>query len=212
MLTSQETFDEPTGLATDIEKELREACRIIEYNWRPESLEVNYYSRLITHEIEQTFKNRNLVYDPQTAKSTVLGEGFEQCAMTWKGMLPAHLGFANPIENDPTLSVTGQREVVFGKFQERIDLGNDIRLFLWLGPKKEAVALFTRAAFRWSDPLQFATVSLKSLELEVSNVEINQIGGKRANQISTITLGPRFDPSPAFQPGPRPSARAHLHR
>ena len=45
-------------------------------------------------------------------------------------------------------------------------------------------------------------MSLKELDLEVSKVEVNQIRGQRANQISTITLGPRFDPSPAFQPDP----------
>ena len=202
MLTSQGAFDKPEGLAAELEQELHEACQKIGYDWRPESLEVIYYSRLIAHEIEQAFKDRNLVYDPQTVKCMAVGEGFEQCAMTWKGMLPAYLGFSGPIENEATLSVTGQHHVVFGKFQERIDLGNQIRLFLWQGPEGEAVALFTRAAFRWSDPLEFATVSLKELDLEVSKVEVNQIHGRRANQISTITLGPRFDPSPAFQPDP----------
>ena len=202
MLTSSGTFPEPEGLAKELEQEVREACQQIGYDWRPESLEVLYYNRLIAHEIEQTLIDRNLVYDPQTVKCTALGEGFEQCAMTWKGLLPAYLGLSNPIENDPKLSVTGQPHVVFGKFQERVDLGNDIRLFLWEGPEGEAVALFTRASFRWIDPLQFANVSLKELDLEVSKVEINQIDGSRANQISTITLGPRFDPSPAFQPDP----------
>jgi hypothetical protein len=45
-------------------------------------------------------------------------------------------------------------------------------------------------------------VSLKELDLEVSQVEVNQIRGNRANQISTIMLGSRFDPLPAFQPDP----------
>lgn len=91
MLTSQGPFDEPTGLATDIENKLHEACRTIEYTWRSEFLEVIYYSRLIAPKIEQAFKDRNLVYDLQTVKSTALGEGFEQCAMTWKSMLSAYL-------------------------------------------------------------------------------------------------------------------------
>ena len=202
MLTSQGTFPEPGGLAAEIEQEGREACQTIGYDWRPESLEVLYYNRLIAHEIEQAFKDRNLVYNPQTVQCKAVGEGFEQCAMTWKSMLPEYLGLSAPIENDPLLSVTGQREVVFGTFQERIDLKDDIRLFLWEGPEGEAVALFTRASLRWSDPQMYATVSLKELDLEVSRVEINQIGGQRANQMSTITLGPRFDPSPAFQPDP----------
>ena len=57
-------------------------------------------------------------HQPETVRCTAVGEGFEQCAMIWKGMLPEYLGLATPIENDATLSVTGQLEVVFGKFQE----------------------------------------------------------------------------------------------
>ena len=52
--------------------------------------------------------------------------------------------------------------------------------------------------FGWN-PQQYATVSLEELDLEV---RVNQIRGRQANQRSTIVLGPRFDPSTAFQPDP----------
>jgi len=200
MLTDNGKLPEPPGLADQIETEVRQACESIGYDWRWQALEVIYFNRMIAYEIETKFRQRKLVYDPKTVQCVAVGEGFEQCAMTWKSMLPGYLGLANPIENDPTLSVTGEPCVVFGKFKERIALPNDVRIFLWESKDGEAVALIVRAAFRWSDPLTFATISLEDLNLEVSKVEVNQIRDKRANQISTITLGPRFDPSPAFQP------------
>ena len=201
MITSQGKHAARDGLAAELDRELRVACRTIGYDWRPESLEVLYYSRLVAYEIENTFRERNITYEPNL-KCVAVGEGFEQCAMTWKGMLPGYLGLSSPIENEARLSVTGQPEVVFGEFKERINLGDEIRLFLWRGAEGESIGLFTRASFCWSDPQQYATVSLKELDLEVSEVRVNQIRGRRANQISTIVLGPRFDPSPAFQPDP----------
>ena len=200
MLTSNGQLPEPPGLADQIEAEIREACKSIGYNWRWQALEVIYFNRMIAYDIETTFRDRGLVYDPKTVKCTAVGEGFEQCAMTWKSMLPGYLGLANPIENVAELSVTGEPAVVFGTFKERLSLPNDVRVFLWESKEGHAVGLITKATLRWSDPLLFATISLKGLDLEVSKVEVNQIRGKRANQISTITLGPRFDPSPAFQP------------
>ena len=200
MLTSNGQLPEPPGLADKIEAEIRDACKSIGYDWRWQALEVIYFNRMIAYDIETTFRDRGLVYDPKTVQCNAVGEGFEQCAMTWKSMLPGYLDLASPIENDPELSVTGEPAVVFGTFKERLSLPDDVRLFLWESKEGDTVALITRAAFRWRDPLLSATISLKGLDLEVSKVEVNQIRGKRANQISTITLGPRFDPSPAFQP------------
>jgi hypothetical protein len=199
-LTDSGRRPEPPGLADEIVAEIREACKTIGYDWRWQSLEVIYYQRMIAYDIKQAFGARNLVYEPEALRGTAVGEGFEQCAMTWKSMLPGYLGLTYTIENDPLLSVTGAPGVVFSDFKERIALPNNVRLFLWEDDDGQSVALFTRTAFRWSDPQLFATISLKGLGLEVSQVEINQIRGRRANQISTITLGPRFDPSFAFQP------------
>jgi len=202
ILTDQGKRDKPAGVATELEKELREACQTIGYDWRPQSLEVIYYNRLVAHEILEKFQERNLTYDPQTVECKAVGEGFDQCAMTWKSMLPRYMKLAKPIENDVALSVPGLYAALSGEFQERVDLGNGVRLFLWLGPDGESIALFTRVSLQWSDPLLYATMSLKELDLEVSGVAINRVRGRMANQMSVITLGPRFDPSPVVQPDP----------
>ena len=202
ILSDQGKRNIPDGVADELEGELRAACQTIGFDWRPESLEVIYYNRLIADEILEKMRDRNLTYDPQTVECRAAGEGFEQCAMTWKSMLPHYMKLTKPIENEEALSVPGLYAALTGKFQGRFELDNGVRLFLWLGPEGESVALFTRASLEWADPLWYATISLNELDLEVTRVAINRIRDRVAAQISVITLGPRFDPSTFVQPDP----------
>ena len=52
---------------------------------------------------------QGLSYDPATAACAAFGEGFEQCAMTWKAMVVPYLGLKRPADNIFELSVSGGR-------------------------------------------------------------------------------------------------------
>jgi hypothetical protein len=117
-----------------------------------EVLEVMIYNRMIALEIQEELQKRNLYFDPKTVNAVAFGEGFEQCAMSWKAMVPYYLGLASPIENDFELSVSGMPLLRFASFKERIALNDDVRLFLWELKDGRTMALFSRARARLSDP------------------------------------------------------------
>jgi len=170
MLTDFGRHKMPEGLAEELEAEIRDACEIIGYDWSHQALKVIYYSRVLALEIEEQFRERGLVYNIQTARCTAFGEGFEQCAMTWKAMLSHYMGLAKPIENDFELSVSGAPFLVTAKLRERISLSGDVRLFLWEGEDGRSIALFCRTKARLKDPQLFLHMPLKGLDLQVRGV------------------------------------------
>lgn len=152
-------------LQEGIEQEIGEICENKGYSWSYQALKVIYYSRMIAYDIEQYFRTHELKYDPQTVVCSAFGEGFEQCAMTWKALLPSYLGLQHPIENDYHFSVSGAPFLQTAVFSERIHIDRDIRLFLWTNTfvkhsihgkqsKKTdiSIGLFSRAAAKLGDP------------------------------------------------------------
>jgi hypothetical protein len=164
--------DVPTKIRGELAAEIREAMKIQSETaaWNISVLEVIYYSRLCAMDIENELAERNLHYDPQTIRSSAFGEGFEQCAMTWKQMLVPYLGLKHPAENIFELSVSGAPWLVNAKLHERIDLGNGLRLFLWENVDGRKVAMYARASCRLKDPQLYASVPLADLSLEVREV------------------------------------------
>ena len=160
-----------TGVPDDIQAELaaeiRAARKLQSGSWNIAVLEVAYYSRLCAMDIKNEFKKNNIVYDTTTVRSEAFGEGFEQCAMTWKQMLVPYLGFAHPADNNFDLSVSGAPFLVNATLKERVALTKDQRLFLWRGEKGRLIAMFTRAWCRLRDPQLYAHVPLAGLQLEV---------------------------------------------
>lgn len=134
-----------------------------------EVLEVMFYNRMIAIEIQEELQKRNLHYDPKTVDAVAFGEGFEQCAMTWKAMVPYYLGLTKPIENDFELSVSGMPLLRFATFKERIALSDDVRLFLWELKDGRPMALFSRAHARLADPQFHVTLPLgvKKIQIKV---------------------------------------------
>jgi hypothetical protein len=174
-LTDLGTREAPAGLAEEIEEEIREACGRIGYDWNYQALKVIYYNRMLAYDIEGTFRGPQgrgpgLTYDPATVDCVACGEGFEQCAMTWKAMLPHYMGLGKPIENDFRLSMSGAPFLMRVELRERVHLGGDVRLFLWDGVDGERIALFCRAAARLRDPLLLARVPVEGLSIEIRNV------------------------------------------
>ncbi len=166
-LTDKGTWETPEGLAEEMEAEIREACKTIGYDWSIGALKVIYYNRVLALDIEEKFRNNGLVYDPQRVRGMAFGEGLEQCAMTWKCMLPHYMGLAHPIENDPSLSVSGAAYLVNAKFKDRIMFPNAVRLLLWEGEDGRPIGLFYRAAVQLKDPQLYAHVPIEGLNLEV---------------------------------------------
>ena len=103
--------------------DLLEAVRHNSDTWNAQALEVIFYNRMIALEIAREFRKRRLQVDPKTVDALAFGEGFEQCATTWKAMVGTYLGWARPIEIDYNLSVSGMPLLRQAKFQERGALG-----------------------------------------------------------------------------------------
>ena len=184
MLTDHGRREEPAGIADEVEAEVREGCAHTGYGWDFGALKVPYGNRVMALDIAEKFRTQRLVYNPESVECLAFGEGFEQCAMTWKAMLPHYLGLAKPIENDFGLSASGAPLLIKAKFRERVALSEDVRLFLWEGEGGRPVAFYCRAAARMRDPQLFAYVPLQGFDFEVRDV---------ANK----KYWPADDPSPA---------------
>jgi hypothetical protein len=122
-------------------------------------------------EIQKQLAAQGLTYDPGTVESEAFGEGFEQCAMTWKAMVVPYLGFAKPADNIFCLSVSPARFLVKAQFKERVELANDVRLYLWEGQDGRPIGFFARAWCRLRDPQYYANLPLDRISCEVWTVE-----------------------------------------
>lgn len=160
----------PPDIHAELLTELRQARRDSDSSWNISVLEVAYYSRLCAMDIKKEFEKRDLHYDPQTTRSVAFGEGFEQCAMTWKQMLVPYLGLAHPAENLFDLSVSGAPFLVNATLKERVKLSHDLRLFLWQAEDGRLIGMYTRSWCRLKDPQLYARVLLENLTLEVREV------------------------------------------
>ena len=166
----------PAGIQTELETELRAAWEEHQRpKWNIGLLEVAYYSRMCAADIQDDFRKRNLDYDPATVRSETFGEGFEQCAMTWKQMLVPYLGFARPAENIFDLSVSGAPFLVNATLVERIAINDDLRLYLWKAEDGRCVGVYVRAWCRMRDPQLFAQVSPEGMQLEARETHNKQL-------------------------------------
>jgi len=145
-------------LLAEMKREIRDACSAIGYDWSPHVLRVVLESRLCARELATALAARELSVDPATVEAEAFGEGFEQCAMTWKALLPGYLGWHKPIENNYDLSVSGFTLLFNSSFRERIDLAGDIRLFLWEKWYGIPVAFMVRASARLADRRTFVEI------------------------------------------------------
>ncbi|MFN0165360.1 MAG: hypothetical protein ACKV22_02930 [Bryobacteraceae bacterium] len=163
----------PAKARMELADELLETVRRNDDKWSAMALEVIFYNRMIAEEIRAEFGKRNLQFDPKTVKAVAFGEGFEQCAMTWKAMVPHYLGLAGPIENDFDLSVSGMPLLRGAKLRERVALANDVRLFLWELTDGRLMALYAKAQAHLVDPQLFV-----SLPFAPASVKVFDDGGR----------------------------------
>ena len=157
----------PEALRSEIEQEIRDTCEVIGYDWGPGALKVIQGNRAYAAEFAAAFKERGLLVDPETVTAEAFGEGFEQCAMTWKSMVAGYLGWRNPIENNYELSVSGFTHLFDAQLRERIHLDNDIRVFLWQKWHGLPMALVVRAQGRLVDPRYYIDLPVGDNFIEV---------------------------------------------
>jgi hypothetical protein len=157
----------PESLRSEIKQEIRDTCEAIGYDWGPGALKVIQANRAYAKEFADIFEQRGLEIDPETVTAQAFGEGFEQCAMTWKSMLPGYLGWRHPIENNYDLSVSGSPLLFDAKLKERIALDHDIRLFLWEKWHGLPMALLVRAQGRLADLRYYADLTVEEGCLEI---------------------------------------------
>ena len=156
----------PDDSREDALAEIRQTCQVSGYSWNPAGLKVVLGNRVTAREIADQFATRGLTYDPATVEAEAFGEGFEQCAMTWKALIPGYLGWANPIENNFDLSVSGALFLFDAKLKERIDLGGGVRLFMWERSHGVPMGLYQQPAPRFAGPQLFAHVPVDGVFLE----------------------------------------------
>ena len=134
----------PDGVKIELLDDLLEAVRHNSDTWNAQALEVIFYNRMIALEIEREFQKRRLQVDPERVAALAFGEGFEQCATTWKAMVGTYLGWSRPIEIDYNLSVSGMPLLRGARFRERVAVGEEVRLFLWELEDGRPMAWFVR--------------------------------------------------------------------
>ena len=161
----------PPAIQTELMSEIREACQTRGSRWSLQALKVIYNSRLFAQDIRDQWEKQGLTIDPLSVESEAFGEGFEECAMTWKTMVVPYLGFAKPAENNYELSVSGLRFLDKARFKERVPLAHEIRLYLWQGDDGEPIGFFARSWCRLKDPRFHIRVPLDGSQLEVWTIE-----------------------------------------
>ncbi len=134
----------PDAVKIELLDDLLEAVRHNSDTWNAQALEVIFYNRMIALEIERGFRERRLRVDPDRVEALAFGEGFEQCATTWKAMVGTYLGWSRPIEIDYNLSVSGMPLLRGAKFKERVAVGEEVRMFLWELEDGRPMAWFVR--------------------------------------------------------------------
>ena len=157
----------PPSVRAELIAEVRDACQTRGYDLGLGGLEVTVTSRMMALDIEGQLKQQGLSYDPAAVECEAFGEGFEQCAMTWKAMVVPYLGLAKPAANVFELSVSAAQFLVGATFRERIALGHDIQLYLWEGADGRPIGLYARAWCRLRDPQYVVKAPLNQDSCEV---------------------------------------------
>lgn len=157
----------PEHLVEELFDELRRARAIEGLEFGLPAVEVAFVSRIFAHEIREQCRRRNMHFDGDTVVGEAFGEGFEECAMTWKQMLVPYLGIKGPVPNRYDLSVSGAAFLLHATPRERLALAHDIFLYLWEDEDGGPIGLFARGRCRITDPPYRVTVKIADPAIEV---------------------------------------------
>jgi hypothetical protein len=161
----------PQKFKRTLYKEIKDISSVIGYSWPPSALNLLAIAHIYANDISYEIGKRGFIVNPNTVKSEAFGEGFEQCAMHWKSMIPGHLNWSRPIENNFNLSVSGGQLLFDAKLIERVPLPNNIRLFLWEKSHGIPLALFAKASAKFTDSSYDVKIPLTQLEVEAWDLQ-----------------------------------------
>lgn len=167
--------DLPNSVKVELFDEILDTVDSEGWYWNTGGIKVIVGNRRYSIEIKKEFCERGLVYDPASVECEAFGEGFEQCAMTWKSIIPHYLGLAKPIENNFDLSVSGAHILADARFVERVALAGDVRLFLWESADGDPIGLYVKAATRLSDKQLYARIPLDSFPVELHTIGFDKL-------------------------------------
>jgi len=159
--------DVPPDVIEEVFSDVRKARTTEGINVGLPAVGVAFVSRIWAQEILDEFGRRNLSFDGDTVTGESFGEGFEECAMTWKQMLVPYLGIKGPIPNRYDLSVSGVKFLLYAKPKERLPLAHDTFLYLWEDEKGSPIGLFARGRCHIADPAYYVTVKVADPDIEV---------------------------------------------
>ena len=192
----------PPELADEILAEIRTAHADEGLEISLSTVEVAFVSRMFARDVTDAFGSRNLRFDADTVTGESFGEGFEECAMTWKQMLVPYLGIKGPIPNRYDLSVSGAKFLLYARPKERLALAHDTFLYLWEDEKGSPIGMFARGRYRITDPAYYVTVKVADPDIEVCGYgggkfypnpdsSLQPVDGKmKLNVFSAIRRGP----------------------
>lgn len=167
----EKTFREvPPEIREELLSEMRAAREKLGSNWSMGIIKVIVYNRLCAAEALNVMKERGLEFDPETVECEAFGEGFEQCAMTWKSMMVHYMGIKHPALNIFDLSVTGQPFLATARIRDRILLDNEVVLYLWEGDGGKLIGFYARAWCKLADPQYFARINTKDMPMETWDI------------------------------------------
>jgi hypothetical protein len=158
--------DVPPQLVKELLAEIREANAKEGIKVGLPAVEVAFTSRIFAHEILEKMEDRRLRYAANVSGES-FGEGFEECAMTWKQMLVPYLGIEGSVPNQYDLSVSGAKFLLRAELKERLPLANDIFLYLWEDEQGSPIGMFARARCRITDSPYYVNVQVEDPKVEV---------------------------------------------
>lgn len=196
--TSTEAGYLPDEHLLEATKEILAYCMKYGYGWNAQCLKVLFTSRGYALDLRNELERRQLRIDPLTIESEAFGEGFEQCAMTWKGMIGPYLGWSLPTENNYELSVSGAPFLNPARFIGRFVVRGDIRLFVWEGADLSPIGLFARASFRMTDPRYMVRLNRNLEQLRLVNIKGGLVWSADKTRHSFIPVEPESLLLPVF--------------
>ncbi len=175
----------PPHIHDDVRSEIDRTVQTHGHSWGPGGLKVISGNRTYADEIADEIAARRWQVDPAKVEALAFGEGFEQCALTWKSAVADHLGWAKPIENDYDLSVSGTPCLFDAEFTERIALDHDVRLFLWRKPNDLWLGFYCRCRGRTYEPMYRAQFAPGDAMIEVVNMKDEVL---KPGETETVTM------------------------
>ena len=137
------------------------------YSWDSGPMVQPVIARGWAERIRVELNERNLAFDPGSVRAEGWGESFEGCVANYTRYLGRYLGLANPIEVEFEMTVPDARFLLDAKFLERIQLPDDLRLYLWRLADGRLAGWYHRAFASIGDGSLYSIFEVGDMRVEV---------------------------------------------